>query len=53
MPVPLETVLHGGLRLHAPVERPQLYRKNGRPAVLFCAADEDRNHSFNVHIPLR
>jgi len=35
------------------LERPQLFRENGRPAVLFCAADEDRNHSFNVHIPLK
>lgn len=35
------------------LERPQLYREHGRPAVLFCAADKDRNHSFNIHIPLR
>jgi len=35
------------------LERPQLYLENGKPAVLFCAADIDRNHSFNVHIPLK
>jgi len=35
------------------LERPQLYCENGKPAVLFCAADEDRSHSFNVHIPLK
>lgn len=36
------------------LERPQLWLENGKPAVLFCAAEEtDRQlHSFNVHIPL-
>jgi len=34
------------------LERPQLYLENGRPAVLFCAACESLEHSFNVHIPL-
>lgn len=36
------------------LERPQVYLSNGKPAVLFCAADteEGRRHSFNVHIPL-
>ncbi len=35
------------------LERPQLWLEGGKPAVLFCAADENRKHSFNVHIPLR
>jgi hypothetical protein len=37
------------------LERPQLWFKDGRPEVLFCAvADrEDLNHSFLVAIPLR
>jgi predicted GH43/DUF377 family glycosyl hydrolase len=37
------------------LERPQLWLKDGQPAVLFCAADEsnDRAHSFNVAIPLQ
>lgn len=34
------------------LERPQLWLKDGTPAVLFCAADRTREHSFNVHIPL-
>ena len=36
------------------LERPQLWFEQGRPTVLFCAAEEtkDRKHSFNVHIPL-
>ena len=36
----------------AHLERPQLWIKDGVPQVLFCAADKDREHSFNVHIPL-
>ena len=36
------------------LERPQLWRENGRPAVLFCVAEESARklHSFNVAIPL-
>lgn len=34
------------------LERPQLWIENGVPKVLFCAADTDRGHSCNVHIPL-
>jgi len=36
------------------LERPQLWLKDGIPAVLFCAAavDESKTISFNVHIPL-
>jgi hypothetical protein len=37
----------------AHLERPQLWIKDGVPQVLFCAADKDREHSFNVHIPLK
>lgn len=38
----------------AQLERPQLWFENGRPAILFCAADETakRSASFNLHIPL-
>jgi len=37
------------------LERPQVWFENGRPAVLFCAADTDEGHTrtFNVQIPLR
>ena len=36
------------------LERPQLYLENGRPAVLFCAAadNKERVGSFNIQIPL-
>lgn len=36
------------------LERPQIWFDQGKPAVLFCAADENkqRDHAFNVHIPL-
>ncbi len=34
------------------LERPQLWLEDGKPAVLFCAGDLTREHSFNVHIPL-
>ncbi|MGJ8682075.1 glycoside hydrolase family protein [Paraglaciecola sp.] len=34
------------------LERPQIWFKDGKPAVLFCAADRTREHSFNVHMPL-
>ncbi|TWU41030.1 glycoside hydrolase family protein [Novipirellula artificiosorum] len=37
----------------AHLERPQLWLRNGEPHVLFCAADKDREHAFNVHIPLK
>ena len=35
------------------LERPQLFLEDGQPAVLFCAAAEDRGypHSFNLQIP--
>lgn len=35
------------------LERPQLYMENGKPAVLFCAADSTRKSAFNIHIPLK
>jgi len=37
------------------LERPQIWFEDGRPAVLFCAANDttDWSHSFNVAIPLR
>ncbi len=35
------------------LERPQVWLRDGEPAVLFCAcaAEAGRPHSFNVHIP--
>lgn len=33
------------------LERPQIFFKNGKPAVLFVAV-YDGQHSFNIHIPL-
>ncbi|AWB64950.1 sucrase [Saccharobesus litoralis] len=41
-----------GLQKVNHLERPQIWFKNGKPAILFCAADITREHSFNVHIPL-
>lgn len=41
-----------GVEKVAHLERPQLWLKEGKPSVLFCAVDIDRGHSFNVHIPL-
>ncbi len=37
------------------LERPQLHLEDGKPKVLFCAADFDneRHHSVNIQIPLR
>lgn len=40
------------------LERPQLLIENGKPTVLFLAADDmadyaQEGHSFNVHIPLK
>ena len=37
------------------LERPQIYFKNGKPAVLLCAcaADLDYSDTFNVRIPLK
>ena len=58
---PAEDPLASKLEIHwaggetekvAHLERPQLWLQNGVPKVLFCAADKDRSHSFNVHIPL-
>lgn len=43
--------LDHGLEKIERLERPQLWLKNGVPAVLFCAA-KDGNLTFNVHIPL-
>jgi predicted GH43/DUF377 family glycosyl hydrolase len=37
----------------AHLERPQLWLKDGKPQVLFLAADFDPTQSFNVHIPLK
>lgn len=34
------------------LERPQVWLRDGQPAVLFVAACRDESHSFNVHIPL-
>lgn len=36
------------------MERPQLWLKDGKPAILFCAAatETQLERSFNVHIPL-
>ncbi|MEM9080499.1 MAG: glycoside hydrolase family protein, partial [Verrucomicrobiota bacterium] len=56
-PQPLVSTLQinwadGSQQKLAHLERPQLYLENGTPKVLFCAADLNRNHSFNVHIPL-
>ncbi len=40
-------------KLHR-LERPQVWLRDGHPAVLYCAASPDpsESHSFNVHIPL-
>lgn len=45
----------GTIQKVARLERPQLWLKDGKPAVLFCAAVEDilKDASFNVHIPLK
>lgn len=44
----------GGWQDLQKLERPQLWFRDGKPAVLFCAAAdrEDLNHSFVVAIPL-
>jgi hypothetical protein len=42
----------GGLVRLEYLERPQLWLKDGVPAVLFCAAKKG-NRTFNVHIPLK
>ena len=44
----------GEVRPVKQLERPQVYLEDGIPHVLFCACDVDdeRTHSFNVHIPL-
>jgi hypothetical protein len=34
-------------------ERPQIWRKDGKPAVLFAAVARENGEYFNVHIPLR
>lgn len=34
------------------LERPQLWIEDGIPKVLFCAATQNWDHAFNVHIPL-
>jgi len=45
---------NGGTQKLLALERPQVWFENGRPAVLFCAADDGGSptHTFNVHIPL-
>ncbi len=43
---------NGQIQQLARLERPQLWFENGKPRVLFCAANVDQNDSFNVHIPL-
>ncbi len=40
-----------GLEKIERLERPQLWLKDGIPAILFCAA-KDGDRTFNVHIPL-
>jgi hypothetical protein len=49
------TWANGHKQTLAALERPQVYLENGVPAALFCAAAEsdDRDHSFNIQIPLR
>lgn len=44
----------GTVRKLSALERPQLFFEAGRPAVFLCAGAEakDRDHSFNVRIPL-
>ncbi|MFN3161888.1 MAG: glycoside hydrolase family protein [Rubinisphaera brasiliensis] len=44
----------GDTHLFHRLERPQLWLENGKPAVLFCAAEPtaEKEHSFNVAIPL-
>ena len=46
---------NGTLQKLLALERPQVWCEDGRPAVLFCAADADESHAqtFNVQIPLR
>lgn len=48
---------NGAVQRMEALERPQIWMKDGKPAVLFCAAaaegDRKRDHAFNVHIPLR
>jgi hypothetical protein len=41
-----------GTRPVGRLERPQLWFRHGRPAVLFAAVQEVDGHSYNVHIPL-
>ncbi|WP_076418970.1 glycoside hydrolase family protein [Colwellia sp. UCD-KL20] len=48
----LEINWQSGKQKVAHLERPQIWFKEGKPAILFCAADETREHSYNVHIPL-
>ena len=44
----------GSVRKLKKLERPQIWSKNGKPAILFCAAADTENlgDSFNVAIPL-
>jgi hypothetical protein len=51
-----EVTLTDGRRLKlSALERPQLWLNKGEAAVLFCAGayDAERDHSFNVAIPLK
>lgn len=45
----------GELQTADRLERPQLWLRDGKPAVLFCAVAEDPewSRSYNVHIPLK
>lgn len=50
----LNVKMKNGQTLHLKhLERPQLYMEDGKPAVLFCAADSTFESSFNIHIPLK
>lgn len=44
----------GSIQKFARLERPQIFLENGRPAVLYCAAllDKEHSQSMNIHIPI-
>lgn len=42
----------GAIRKLGNLERPQLWRENDHPRVLFLAAAQDLSHSSNLHVPL-
>jgi len=43
---------NGDIQKLSALERPQLWLENGKPSLLFCAAQQGE-HTFNVHIPLK